>query len=41
MSLANDNGDKDSEIKALPLIDSSTDLNEIDDIVADEIGTLD
>ena len=36
MSLEDDNEDEKAKIKALPLIDSSADLIEIDDIEADE-----
>ena len=41
MSLSENNKDEEAEIKALPLIDSSADLIEIDDIKADENDTLD
>ena len=36
MSLEDDNEDEKAKIKALPLIDSSAELIEIDDIKADE-----
>ena len=41
MSLAGDNEDEEAEIKALPLIDSNTDLKKIDDIEANKNDTLD
>ena len=41
ISLADDNENEEAEIKALPLIDSSADLIEIDDIEEDENDTLD
>ena len=41
MSIAENNEDEEAEIKALPLIGSSADVIEIDDIEADEKDTLD